>query len=120
MHDELCRNLSTQYGTGHDHFRDVQFDVTLPQKQSTDSPIDPEDYASAYHKGISRLVDLQVRQLQLVLHDTPVRQIYVDGGFAQNAVFMGMLAAGLPGFTVNAADMPQASALGAAMAMATL
>jgi sugar (pentulose or hexulose) kinase len=41
----------------------------------------------------------------------------VDGGFAQNAVFMGMLAERLPGFTVNAADMPQASSLGAAIAI---
>jgi sugar (pentulose or hexulose) kinase len=118
MHDELCRNLSIRHGTGQDQYRDVQFDAALFQKHSTDSPIDPENYASAYHIGMSALVDMQVGQLQLVLHDTPVRQIYVDGGFAQNAVFMGMLSERLPGFTVNAADMPQASALGAAIGIA--
>jgi sugar (pentulose or hexulose) kinase len=82
---------------------------------SYDPSIDPDNYASAYHKGMSRLVDLQIRQLQLILHDTPAKQIYVDGGFAQNGVFMGILAARLPGFSIQAADMPQASALGAAM-----
>jgi sugar (pentulose or hexulose) kinase len=115
MHDDLCRSLSTRYGTGHDHYQQVRFDAALFQMHSYDPSIDPDNYASAYHKGMSRLVDLQIRQLQLILHDTPAKQIYVDGGFAQNGVFMGILAARLPGFSIQAADMPQASALGAAM-----
>jgi sugar (pentulose or hexulose) kinase len=120
MHDELCRNLSIQYGTGHDHYRQVLFDAALFQKHSDDPTIEPDNYTSAYHRGMSQLVDMQIRQLQLVLQGTPVTRIYVDGGFAQNDVFMGILTARLRDFSIQAADMPQASALGAAMAMATL
>jgi sugar (pentulose or hexulose) kinase len=46
-----------------------------------------------------------------------VKQIFVDGGFSQNKVFMGMLAHTFPSAQVIAASVPQASALGAAIMM---
>jgi glycerol kinase len=43
--------------------------------------------------------------------------LYVDGGFAQNQVFMSLLAKRLPSLSVHAASLAQASALGAAIAI---
>ena len=117
MHEALCRDLSDRFGTSPDHYRHVRFDADGSTSSHADRGLARENYETAYHRGISRLVDMQVEQMRLVLRETPVTRIYVDGGFAHNAVFTGMLAARLPGFSIQAAEMAQSSALGAAMAI---
>jgi len=76
-----------------------------------------QSFEQAYHQRMDALVDEQVVKLNLVLKDAMVEQIFVDGGFAQNPVFMHLLARRLPGISVHAASMAQASSLGAAMAI---
>jgi hypothetical protein len=71
----------------------------------------------AYHHLIADLVELQILSTQLVLKGSPVKKIYVDGGFSQNNIFMRLLALGLPEFEVYAASVAQASALGTALAI---
>jgi L-fuculokinase len=61
-------------------------------------------------------VEKQVRSTNLVL--TPdTRRIYVDGGFTKNEKFLVLLAQSYPGLEVYAAEVAQASALGAALAI---
>lgn len=71
----------------------------------------------AYHQLILDLVNQQVQSTQLVLNNTPVKQLFVDGGFSQNSIFMNLLAASFPQMKVYAAAVAQASAIGAAMAI---
>jgi len=70
---------------------------------------------SAYRCLIHDLVGIQVDALNLVLKNTGVRQIFVDGGFSKNRLFMKALAQALPEFQVYGATVAQASALGAAL-----
>jgi glycerol kinase len=44
-----------------------------------------------------------------------VKNIFVDGGFGKNDVFMNLLASSFPHMKVYAADIPRASSLGAAL-----
>ena len=115
MHDSLCRDLSVQFGTSPEQYRQLPFDRDYIQRLLEDPAPVPDNFANAYYQGLIPLVDQQVRQLERIVTGTPVVQLFVDGGFAQNAIFMGILKAKLPGFSIHAADMPQASALGAAM-----
>jgi len=69
----------------------------------------------AYHQLIIDIVRRQVKSTGLVLNNTPVKRIFVDGGFSDNSVYMNLLAAGFPQFDVYAASVPQASAVGAAL-----
>lgn len=69
----------------------------------------------AYHQLVLDLVNLQAASTQLVLKDTPVKRIFVDGGFSKNNVFMNLLAAEFNTLEVFAASMAQASAVGAAL-----
>jgi len=71
----------------------------------------------AYHHLIYHLVQQQIKSSALVLKDTPVKRIFVDGGFSKNAVYMTMLASEFKDIEVFAASMPQATALGAALAI---
>lgn len=71
----------------------------------------------AYHHLIYDLVRQQVESSNLVLKGTSVKRIFVDGGFSRNLVFMNMLAAAFENLEIFAASMPQATSLGAAIAL---
>jgi sugar (pentulose or hexulose) kinase len=74
-------------------------------------------YEEAYHRLISDLVHQQTASTQLVLGDGFVKNIFVDGGFSKNPVYMHLLAAAFPSIKVFAATIAQASAIGAALAI---
>lgn len=71
----------------------------------------------AYYYLIGLLVHLQRESVRRVVHDTSIKKIFVDGGFSHNPVFMHLLASAIPEFDVYAASVPQASAIGAALAI---
>jgi sugar (pentulose or hexulose) kinase len=124
IHAQFCRELSEQFGKGNDYYKQVAFDEALLMQagsNGTDKILEAmnaaQSFEQAYHQRMDALVDEQVVKLNLVLKDAMVEQIFVDGGFAQNPVFMHLLARRLPGISVHAASMAQASSLGAAMAI---
>lgn len=73
----------------------------------------------AYHQLMFDIISQQVRSTQLVLNGSPVKRLFVDGGFSRNAVYMNLLAMAFPQLEVYAASMAQATALGAALAIHT-
>lgn len=74
-------------------------------------------YGDAYHQLMADIIEQQVKSTKLVLAGTPVKKIFVDGGFSKNDIYMNLLASAFKGIQVFAASVPQASALGAAMAI---
>jgi sugar (pentulose or hexulose) kinase len=71
----------------------------------------------AYHQLMYDLISLQFLSTELVLKGTPVKRIFVDGGFSKNAIYMNLLAMVFPEQEVFAASMAQSTALGAALAI---
>lgn len=76
-----------------------------------------KNYEVAYHQLILDLIAQQVLSTQLVIYNSPVKKVFVDGGFSKNSIFMNLLAQAFPEMEVYAASMAQASALGAALAI---
>ena len=76
-----------------------------------------ENDMEAYHYLIFTLVFKQYKSTRLVLKNTAVRRIFVDGGFSKNAIYMNLLAMVFPDIEVYAASMAQATAMGAAVAI---
>jgi sugar (pentulose or hexulose) kinase len=76
-----------------------------------------ESFEQAYHCLMMDIIDQQVRSTSLVLPNTGVRRIFVDGGFGKNEVYMHLLAEAFPDIEVFAASIPQPTALGAALAI---
>ena len=66
---------------------------------------------------MATIVQQQVTSTNLVLRGTPVRKIFVDGGFSKNQIYMQLLTDSFPEIEIYAASIPQASALGAALAI---
>lgn len=74
-------------------------------------------YEEAYHQLIADLVAQQIYSTGLVLNGSPVKRIFVDGGFSKNAIYMHLLADAFIDIEVYAASVAQASAIGAALAV---
>lgn len=76
-----------------------------------------ENDVEAYYQLLINLVTVQVASTQLILKVSPVKKLFVDGGFSSNVLFMKLLADSFPQMSVYAAEVPQAAALGAALIM---
>jgi sugar (pentulose or hexulose) kinase len=79
--------------------------------------MDFKHYEEAYHQLIADLMLQQARSINMVLKGTPVKKIFVDGGFANNAIYMQLLAFNFPEIEIYAASLAQATAIGAALAI---
>ena len=69
----------------------------------------------AYYQLMDNIVRQQKKSTNYILQDSPVKRIFVDGGFSKNAIFMNLLADAFPNIEVYAANMAQATALGTAL-----
>lgn len=78
---------------------------------------DYKNYEIAYHQLMLDIITQQILSTKLVTYNSPVKKIFVDGGFSKNTIFMNLLAEAFPKMEVYAASMAQASALGAALAI---
>ena len=71
----------------------------------------------AYHQLMLDLVKLQAVSTNLIIQNTPVRRLFIDGGFSKNPLYMNLLAESFPDLGVFAASVAQATAVGAALAI---
>ena len=74
-----------------------------------------EDFEIAYQQLMDEIVEEQVKSTNIVLKNTSVKRIYVDGGFSNNLHYMRGVARAFPHLEVYAANIPQATAIGAAL-----
>jgi len=119
-HDIESKKIADHFNLPHDHYKNIKPDMGLIKKLKTSLKKDLKEFNSyneAYHQLMINLVGRQVKSTNLVLKNTDVRKIFVDGGFSTNEIFMQLLANAYPGYSVYAASIPQASALGAALAI---
>ena len=134
-HEQQVKRLAEHFQKPVDHYSTVKSDPdilsrlkkrkvlktsSVPNRQSDFQFRELSDYSTyeeAYHQLISDIIAQQIRSTNLVLKGVPVKRIFVDGGFSRNPIFMYLLAEAYPNIEVYAASVPQASALGAALAM---
>jgi sugar (pentulose or hexulose) kinase len=105
-YDQGIKAIAKKFGTDVIKYRNIHYDPDMPG----------EDIA-AYYELVHSLIDQQKIATGYVLKNTPVKRIFVDGGFSKNSVFMHLLAAAFPEVEVYAASMAQATAMGTALAI---
>lgn len=135
-HDEQLERIAAHFNQKKERFYSIAFDPALLAKldlsfDSRAKPItvlqnlrfasrDLSSFSSdveAYHQLVFDLVVQQVVSTQLIIRGSTVRKIFVDGGFGNNTVYMNLLAAFFPEMEVYASSVPQATAMGAALAI---
>lgn len=123
QHEQQLKRLSEHYQLPAEYFNSILFDLSLIQERLIQPAFESRslsEFASpemAYHELILDLVKQQIKSTRLVLEGSPVKRIFVDGGFSKNSIYMNLLAAAFPDIEVFAATVAQASALGAALAI---
>lgn len=120
-HEIQTKRIAQHFNIANDFFKNVAFDKTIIEKldkTSNDTNFDLSTFMTekeAYHQLMLALMNQQIDSTNLVIHNSPVKKIFVDGGFSKNPIFMNLLANAYPEIEVYAASMAQASALGAAL-----
>ncbi len=124
IHDQQVQRLGEHFNKDPEYFKTIGFNAELQDNLSAiQDRFEKEDlnkFASAeeaYHYLIAGLVRQQVKSTHLVLTNSPVKSIFVDGGFGKNPIYMNLLASHFTGHDVYAASVSQATALGAALAI---
>jgi sugar (pentulose or hexulose) kinase len=123
FHEEQVARMEKHFGGS---FKDLKFTERVFDLKAASSSVfecafasrdldDFEDLASAYDQFMVDLVGQQICSLNLLLNDAPVKQLLVDGGFSKNEWYMRLLARAYPAMEIYAAEVAQASALGAAL-----
>jgi sugar (pentulose or hexulose) kinase len=110
-HEAAVERITRNYGVSPDFYRDIS--------RLTDggNMMDFQAALDEYDHFMRNLVDKQVASTRLAIGQSAVRRIFVDGGFSGNAVYMSLLAERFPELEVCAAEVAQATALGAALAV---
>jgi len=134
-HEKQVRRLAQHFDVEVEYYQQVKFNATFFDNISKDeinilddfnphqftftnySLAEFSSYEDAYHRLMVNLVDMQIQSTNLILLNSPVKSIYVDGGFSKNEIFMQILANKYSSYNVYAAAAPNASALGAAMVL---
>jgi L-fuculokinase len=117
-HENFCEKIAEFFKVNNDFFKNVKYnEALLEQTVLNISFIEFSTITSvekAYHLLMQDIVNKQIACINLVIEKN-ITEIYVDGGFANNHIFMILLAAAYPNIKVYAAKIAQASATGAAM-----
>ncbi len=72
-------------------------------------------FEEAYHQLMIELIAIQIAAAKRAIGTTRIKRIYIDGGFAENPIFVELLALHFVELEVIAAPEPRGSALGAAL-----
>jgi hypothetical protein len=116
-HEQQVKRLAAQFQKDPQYAATVAYDPDIVSSLHLRDTQAYDSFEQAYHRLIMDIMIQQAAATRLVLEGTEVRRIFVDGGFARNQVFMHLLAAAFPHIEVFAASIPQATAIGAAMAI---
>ena len=128
-HEKGSERIAAHFAIPADFYKTIQFDqgLALLAKErlllkpcSSFEAVDLVELDSpelAYNMLIALLVEKQIESVNLVLKHQDAENIFVDGGFSKNHVFMNMLASHYHDKKLYAAEVAQATALGAALAI---
>ena len=117
--------LLDHFGQSKDVRRTIKFDPVIYRKlqadfrgaTTADLTVFP-DFTTAFHQLLRELVNLQIASAQRAIGNTPINKIYIDGGFADNPIYVALLSQHFSGKKVRITQAPLGSALGAAMVIA--
>ena len=120
IHQEFVQNIATHFSVSQDEFLTYSFteeEILELKKSDSVDYMTVIDAKSAYFIALQKLVKDQKKSIDWVLHNADVDEIIVDGGFAQNKLFMQLLDFHFPEKEITASTIHQGSSLGAAMVL---
>lgn len=136
-HDQQVKRIAEYFTAAPGFYKSLAYNASVGEKLRTTLPcIEPmlnsattpsvfnarelsgfDNATEAYHQLVFDIVAQQMVSTGMVLRNSPVENIYVDGGFCKNKLYMQVLANTFVTKKVYATSMIQGTALGAALAI---
>ncbi len=91
---------------------------SLPKKNDLPSKTDLshfQTFEEAYHQLMIELVAYQIESAERAIGNTPIKKVYIDGGFSENDLYVKMLSRYFFNYEIYKSRSPIGSALGAAI-----
>jgi len=125
--------LSNQFKVSNDYHRTVKFEKTIFSdinsnfknifkwisfsnvNMPSETKIPYKTFEYAYHHLMIEMVLLQVKSIKTALGGEAIKNIYVDGGFSDNEVYIKLLSHYLKNMTLKTTNSSLGSALGSAI-----
>ena len=117
-HEEQVKKLAEHFHKALDYYNSVAYTPDIVKSLRKEGPQDLSTfrtYEEAYHQLMLDIIKQQTISTKLIVQNSGVKNIFVDGGFGHNSVYMNLLANAFPEMKVYSASIPQASALGGAL-----
>ena len=115
-HEQQTKKISAHFAKPVNYYHSVKFDEAYISSEFTGYDLSlSNSYEEAYHQFMHSVIKKQFESTQIILDGSSVKQIFVDGGFSKNDVYMNLLKDRFPGMDVFAASIAQGSSVGAAM-----
>ncbi|HEY2726393.1 MAG TPA: FGGY family carbohydrate kinase [Parafilimonas sp.] len=118
-HEQAVNKMAIHFNKSIDYYKTVNYDDSLSNKiKNAQNKLNTfNSYEEAYHALMIDIIQKQVASTNLVLRNSPVKKIFVDGGFSTNKVYMKMLANAYNNLKVYSTAISQATAIGAAIVL---
>ena len=137
-HEQQIKKLAAHFNVSTGYFNTMKYDASLclalhktklgPMVKTNTAMVEQSLFnersltdfktcETAYHQLIIDMIVQQKAATKLIIENSPVKKLFVDGGFSKNEVYMNLLAEAFPHIEVYSATVAQASALGAAIAI---
>jgi sugar (pentulose or hexulose) kinase len=121
IHQEFVQNIATHFSVSQAEILTYSFTdeeiLELKKSDIGEDYLTAIDAKSAYFIALQKLVKHQKKSMRWALHNADVDEIIVDGGFAQNKLFMQLLSYQFSNKKIIASSVHQGSSLGAAMVL---
>jgi sugar (pentulose or hexulose) kinase len=114
-HDRQCESIAAKFGKAQDFFGGMKWEEEQYERicaQGENEMLGEDNEVAAYYRLVFTLTESLLRSFTRV-DDPGIKTVFVDGGFARNAIFLQMLKKKLPGKKLFTSKVPQATALGA-------
>ena len=139
-HEQQTKKIAEHFNVKEDFYKDVEHDAEIIAMLTKGDPeyysainefkggtehsdfdhrnlSDFKSFEIAYHQFMLDIMKQQLASTNLVLKNSPVKRIFVDGGFSKNVIYMNLLSTAFPETEVFAASMAQATSVGAALSI---
>lgn len=117
---KLLKFDKKQYDSIKSKLKRFRFNFLLPeilgitQAEKTDFS-SFKTFEEAYYCFIEELTDIQIASLRLVIDNSEIKTLYIDGGFNANEIFVEILRLKLPTLNIETTSFALGTALGAAL-----
>ncbi|MUH36446.1 carbohydrate kinase [Zobellia amurskyensis] len=114
-HKKVKFNQDTFFEINKDFTHMFKWSTMSSEDMPNETTISYDKFEHAYHQLMLELVLLQEKSIRAAIGNSAINQLYVDGGFSDNEIYIQLLSQYMGNMKLSTTDSSLGSALGAAI-----